>query len=55
MMVKRIEVFYLPPYSPELKPDEYLNLDQKAGIRSGGQARAGERLKAKAILHLRMV
>ena len=22
---KQIEVYYLPPYSPELNPDEYLN------------------------------
>jgi transposase len=24
---KRIEVFYLPPYSPELNPSEYFNGD----------------------------
>jgi transposase len=24
---QQIEVFYLPPYSPELNPDEYLNGD----------------------------
>lgn len=28
----RIELFYLPPYSPELNPDEYLNQDLKANI-----------------------
>lgn len=28
---KAIELFYLPPYSPELNPDEYLNGDLKAG------------------------
>ena len=27
-----IEVFYLPSYSPELNPDEYLNQDVKAGL-----------------------
>lgn len=26
---KRLELFYLPPYSPELNPDEYLNQDLK--------------------------
>jgi len=26
-----IEVFYLPSYSPELNPDEYLNGDLKTG------------------------
>lgn len=29
---KKIELFYLPPYSPELNPDEYLNQDLKANI-----------------------
>lgn len=27
-----IEVFYLPSYSPELNPDEYMNCDLKAGV-----------------------
>lgn len=27
-----IEVFYLPPYAPELNPDELLNSDLKRGI-----------------------
>lgn len=26
---KKIEVFYLPSYSPNLNPDEYLNCDLK--------------------------
>lgn len=26
---KKLELFYLPPYSPELNPDEYLNQDLK--------------------------
>jgi transposase len=30
-----IEVFYLPSYSPELNPDEYLNGDLKAGCTPG--------------------
>lgn len=34
-----IEVFYLPAYSPDLNPDEYLNADLKAGIRSASPAR----------------
>jgi len=28
----KIEIFYLPSYSPELNPDEYLNNDLKSGI-----------------------
>ena len=27
-----IEVFFLPSYSPELNPDEYLNCDLKDGV-----------------------
>lgn len=36
---EKIEVFYLPSYSPELNPDEYLNGDLKQKIRSGMPAR----------------
>ena len=32
---EKIEVFYLPSYSPELNPDEYLNCDLKIGVHSG--------------------
>ena len=48
-----IEVFFLPPYSPELNPDEYLNCDLKTGVHSGIPARTSSQLKAKAISHLR--
>jgi len=48
-----IEVFFLPSYSPELNPDEYLNCDLKAGVHSGTPARSQEQLKAKALSHLR--
>lgn len=50
-----IEVFFLPPYSPELNPDEYLNCDLKAGVHSGTPARNSSQLKQKAISHLRML
>jgi hypothetical protein len=30
-----IEGFYLPSYSPELNPDEYLNCDLKSGQSQG--------------------
>ena len=30
--IDKIELFYLPSYSPELNPDEYLNNDLKSGI-----------------------
>ena len=34
-----IEVFYLPAYSPELNPDEYLNCDLKTGVHGKPPAR----------------
>lgn len=36
---QKIEVFFLPSYSPERNPDEYLNCDLKAGVHSGPPAR----------------
>jgi transposase len=50
-----IEVFYLPSYSPELNPDEYLNCDLKAGVHSGKPAMNKVQLKKKAISHMRML
>lgn len=52
---KMIQVFYLPAYSPELNPDEYLNCDLKAGVHSGIPARSKEQLKQKATKHMRML
>ena len=49
----KIELFFLPSYSPELNPDEYLNCDLKAGVHSGVPARTKKELKKKAISHLR--
>ncbi len=53
--IEAIEVFYLPSYSPELNPDEYLNCHLKAGGHSGAPARSAGKLKTKAISHLRML
>jgi len=50
-----IEVFYLPSYSPELNPDEYLNCDLKGGVHSGQPARSKEQLKKKVVSHMRML
>jgi len=49
----KIEVFFLPSYSPELNPDEYLNCDLKAGVHSGVPARSKQQLTKRAISHLR--
>jgi len=48
-----IEVFYLPSYSPELNPDEYLNGDLKGRIRSGLPARSVNDLEKKTRSFLR--
>jgi len=50
-----IEVFYLPSYSPELNPDEYLNCDLKSGIRTAAPARNKSDLKGKVLGHMRML
>lgn len=44
----RIEVHYLPAYSPELNPDEYLNGDLKRHVHSGTPARDKKALESKA-------
>jgi len=44
---EQIEVFYLPSYSPEMNPDEYLNGDLKRKIRSGVPARKQEDIEMK--------
>lgn len=43
----KLEVFYLPSYSPELNPDEYLNGDLKRRVHSGVPARSANELKNK--------
>jgi len=53
--VEKIEVFYLPAYSPDLNPDEYLNCDLKAGIRSAAPARNQSELTSKVQSHMRML
>lgn len=42
-----IEVFYLPKYSPERNPDEYLNCDVKVNINTDGLPKDREELTAK--------
>jgi len=50
---EKIEVFYLPSYSPERNPDEYLNGDLKAGVHSQSPALSANELAKKARAHLR--
>lgn len=51
----KIEVYYLPAYSPDLNPDEYLNNDLKNGIRSSSPSRSKEDLKGKVRGHMIML
>jgi transposase len=44
---EKIEVFYLPPYSPQANPDEYLNNDLKRSVHSGSPARTKAQLTHK--------
>jgi len=44
----QIEVFYLPPYSPEINPDEYLNRDFKTLLRTSARATTKKSLMDKA-------
>lgn len=44
-----IEVFYLPSYSPELNPDEYLNGDLKGKVHSGIPAEPKKSLSKRPI------
>ena len=43
----KIEVFYLPPYSPETNPDEILNRDLKTELRTRPAAKNVDALKKK--------
>lgn len=53
--VETIEVFYLPSYSPELNPDEYLNGDLKAGVHGGIPPRSEKALVQAVLGHMRML
>ena len=51
----KIEVFYLPSYSPELNPDERLNADLKFALGSRVQVRTKDKLKAVTESHMAML
>ena len=48
-----IEVHHLPPYSPELNPDEGVNADLKQAVPRKAPARRKQQLKRAAISHMR--
>ena len=48
-----IEVHHLPPYSPELNPDEGVNADFKQAVPRKAPARSKQQLKRATISHMR--
>ena len=52
---EQIEVFHLPPYSPELNPDEYLNGDLKRAVQQDVPPQDAQQLKLIAQRHLRVI
>ncbi len=51
----KIEVFYLPSYSPEKNPDEYLNCDLKQGMSAKPAPKDAEKLKENVENHMTML
>lgn len=50
-----IELEYLPSYSPELNPDEYLNNDVKANVHRRAMPRNQQELENNVEQHLRLI
>lgn len=52
---EQIEVFFLPSYSPERNPDEYLNCDLKQGISNKQSPKSKEKLQENVQQHMEML
>ena len=52
---EKIELFFLPAYSPEKNPDEYLNCDLKQGLSSKPAPKNQEKLKENLETHMQML
>ncbi|CAH1904263.1 hypothetical protein NTGHW29_270012 [Candidatus Nitrotoga sp. HW29] len=52
---QKIELLYLPSYSPELNPEERLNMDLKHAIPSKVPVRTKAKLSAAATDHMTML
>jgi len=50
-----IELFFLPSYSPELNPDEYLNCDLKQGMSMKKSPKTKEQLQNNVQEHMQML
>ena len=51
----KIELFYLPSYSPEKNPDEYLNCDLKQGLSAKPAPKTKEKLQENLENHMNML
>jgi len=51
----KIELFFLPSYSPDLNPDEHVNADMKQGVGSKAPTRNKEHLQKKIESHMEML
>ena len=51
----KIELFFLPSYSPERNPDEYLNSDLKYGLSDMRAPKNSEQLKDNINNHMKML
>ena len=45
LRTEKIEIFYLPPYSPEINPDEILNRNFNTELRTRPSAKNSDALK----------
>jgi transposase len=52
---EKIDVFFLPTYSPELNPDEYMNGELKTRMNMSEPARSGDHLRKKVMSHLKSI
>ncbi|VAW27625.1 Mobile element protein, partial [hydrothermal vent metagenome] len=50
-----IELFFLPSYSPERNPDEYLNCDLKQGLSQKPSPKTQEKLRDNLQEHMNML
>jgi transposase len=55
MNKERIELIFLPSYSPERNPDEYLNNDLKTGLAMRLHPRTSKDLLGNIVSHMRML
>ena len=53
--VDQIELFYIPSYSPELNPDEYLNRDLKKNVHMKLAPKTFEELKENVLSFMRSI